>query len=1560
MTPTTNSRDEPRSSMLVPLDTAVRSGALDAGSGSSMLAAMHAAGGIAGASSDDALPFSSLTMLTHMQPHPLTLLPTQAHRSDDTHSATIPAAGSALTLLPPLLEPGTDDRTLLPLSVLRLAPVGAASAAPDTEIATSNKSSLFGALTHVPISAESTSLDIFFSMPGLDELPPDMDDAAIREAMQRSDVAMAGSGLGTESGMFGLGLGLEMGAAGGMGMDGFGSEGSGMMGLGGFGMGSMLPSLPSMGPQLGGADDNAASSSSLLQAVVPFDERRSLLARVQRNPMAHAQQQLQQQLQLTSAAAGESSTALVAPASHSALYAVPSEPDDESVSTGANLMGVGWRSAIDAESDDAVPAGWSDRFALPALLPGLGRPDEARRAASEAAAARREAQREREHIERIWGIMLSLQDPANRQRLEEAAEAEAEEKARAAAQRRVPRPHPSSVAFPSHPLPSLSRTPTFSQASWDSPALHRSIGEYDRLGSPLPLRQLSPCASSSDAFHQILHAVGPGAWTARELVVPEAEIVRQMLQILQAVGSTSFFRWDAARRMHLPRVQCLRLELCTPRALQQLLAPLLRMAGQVKLLWAFVRLFSAHEQRPFASAPLGTDADSFEEDDDDALQFDPGSVLHAFAAGVEEALQQYTIAILQLPATVRRRRRGEVDGPLSSAEAEAPLTLLELSAHLSPLTARIQYLSDLCETPRVLDEPASFLRGASLLDRLYELCVESSYDVTTSSGTAATTAVGSSAVVLSPCPNVVLLRGLFLRGLRAYMSLLLVWIHRGELRDPFGEFVIEWREASERQAGDEPGKRKIVLVPHRRADRNLPVFLRHLESDVIAMGHTVQLLQLYTPRKEDAVRPGPAVDPDASAKRHRARKSSMQLAEDDALAVRARKLQAQSDYALSLRAQIAEKDAALSKLAAQSRAEDAEHATPDPAAQAIIAAERARLLQALEAARSPHSITGGANPRLDWRTMRDQLSPIRAAKMLKIEEEQIAAMKQLMEGGASASTGTAATSSAVAADSGSDEKQQAPKTEELQPQRLNMNDDAADEEKKSPAAAIAIAPTAVDAVAAAPSTLVAPTAVLPSATVGLVPASITAAESSGAVRPPLVIPPLLLPSPPADEALIQVIVSPSGSVSASSSAAVAAFSSAAPAPSVALLSGSSLPADDLQLVAQASVVPLPDFDAVSVAGSDSEEEAYVFPGGAILSRNEDPLPYGLATDASSSTPLSPEQEGEEESSSVLLSPDAALRALDSLAEQLAAPSPAPLSVLLESTVVPSLLLHSSALAERGLAHFQSVHHFSMHLAVLRRYMLMQAGDMMDDFCARLWNQARRCESSGNMDAAISAAHAFEMLESCSKAHAPAFSTKAQSLHALAMRHLSFRLDPGTAADGGAGLKLSDLKSLRSLQLRYTVSFPLSLLLPSHTLSDYSNVWSFLLQMQRVHEELLGMWRHLQLNVTHAYSDEQSERDRQSATATERNDLCWRRVSCLTAHCLFLVCCCVFLCFLLRNLVCASTSVPCLICSAPRSGVVTSAWPPSPPPWPQTSPRCPCSARVFAPSTPPVRRCIISC
>jgi hypothetical protein len=240
--------------------------------------------------------------------------------------------------------------------------------------------------------------------------------------------------------------------------------------------------------------------------------------------------------------------------------------------------------------------------------------------------------------------------------------------------------------------------------------------------------------------------------------------------------------------------------------------------------------------------------------------------------------------------------------------------------------------------------------------------------------------------------------------------------------------------------------------------------------------------------------------------------------------------------------------------------------------------------------------------------------------------------------------------------------------------------------------------------------------------------------------------------------------------------------------------------------------------------------------------------------------------------------------LDALAAQLESAHAPPLDLLFSTLVFPPLLSYANALAPRGAALFQassssggifadgigsgsgqktSLLCFEAHLSALRRYVLMSEGNMMDAFSEKLWGG----EAATTRDRPLTGAQVAAALDECGRAHARAIDGagassrgggRAMALHTLAMHHISFHIDPVTrttapasdAPDPSSALGSdADYNSLAALRLRYRVGYPLSLLLPEHTLAQYAQVFSFLLQLQRVHDDLRWMWMHMQNNVS---------------------------------------------------------------------------------------------------------------
>uniref|UniRef100_A0A7S0H3Y5 Spindle pole body component n=1 Tax=Amorphochlora amoebiformis TaxID=1561963 RepID=A0A7S0H3Y5_9EUKA len=365
-------------------------------------------------------------------------------------------------------------------------------------------------------------------------------------------------------------------------------------------------------------------------------------------------------------------------------------------------------------------------------------------------------------------------------------------------------------------------------------------GDWD--GSILcPRGASSRPASDFDVVYSLFlqHLHSPPAFTATE-----PEVSRLALAAMQGIPSSVFPLLTNPKTEHdrddhsIERVEyppialapapC-RVKSCGINTLQAVLSRMGRLGTTYRLLVCFAEHFS--------SAPIG------------------GLVLHSFAKGVRLFLTLYRKQLLDLPTNAKKRRdtyhklskstpkSDESCCYLDGSSAANPggvkgprvPSLLEVEAHAETLRGQLSWLANICQCDDLdvseesfvdlfMARIATFPRGGALLSYLFECG-------TLSGGLKGT----------EP-----LFQFLFDRALEPYLRMLRAWIYKGQLEDPFNEFMIGVNPPNSTSRAEVPifgyarggGIGKIEL-----REEQIPVFLQDVAWQIFTCGHTVRIVK---------------------------------------------------------------------------------------------------------------------------------------------------------------------------------------------------------------------------------------------------------------------------------------------------------------------------------------------------------------------------------------------------------------------------------------------------------------------------------------------------------------------------------------------------------------------------------------------------------------------------------------------------------------------------------------------------------------------------------------------
>lgn len=120
--------------------------------------------------------------------------------------------------------------------------------------------------------------------------------------------------------------------------------------------------------------------------------------------------------------------------------------------------------------------------------------------------------------------------------------------------------------------------------------------------------------------------------------------------------------------------------------------------------------------------------------------------------------------------------------------------------------------------------------------------------------------------------------------------------------------------------------------------------------------------------------------------------------------------------------------------------------------------------------------------------------------------------------------------------------------------------------------------------------------------------------------------------------------------------------------------------------------------------------------------------------------------------------------------------------------------------------FQHEFNLSVHFQIIRGIFLMEAGDIMHEFYTSLFQQLQTCEASS--------CSLTVLLESCVDQQYPEFSSRFS-----------------VVVDNNLRYATSVQEAISNIKLRYSVQWPLSLILNERSMEYYNTVFQFLLKIQ---------------------------------------------------------------------------------------------------------------------------------
>ncbi|KAK9708709.1 gamma tubulin complex Spc97/GCP2 subunit Alp4, variant 3 [Basidiobolus ranarum] len=193
-------------------------------------------------------------------------------------------------------------------------------------------------------------------------------------------------------------------------------------------------------------------------------------------------------------------------------------------------------------------------------------------------------------------------------------------------------------------------------------------------------------------------------------------------------------------------------------------------------------------------------------------RFDCGKVNHALCAAIRELLKEYTMLVVQLEQKFR----------------ETPeFTLHKLWYHISPTLETMRSLHKLImaihnEVRRNSRGVTSYPKGHVILDVMVKLYVDWGGDQSTK----------------------YLFAHLLSKASAPYFQMLLSWIHQGELRDPYGEFMVKVRSMKNFEwkydVNDTLWERQYLF-----RDGRIPSFLEPYKDKILLAGKYLNIMKRY-------------------------------------------------------------------------------------------------------------------------------------------------------------------------------------------------------------------------------------------------------------------------------------------------------------------------------------------------------------------------------------------------------------------------------------------------------------------------------------------------------------------------------------------------------------------------------------------------------------------------------------------------------------------------------------------------------------------------------------------
>ena len=173
-------------------------------------------------------------------------------------------------------------------------------------------------------------------------------------------------------------------------------------------------------------------------------------------------------------------------------------------------------------------------------------------------------------------------------------------------------------------------------------------------------------------------------------------------------------------------------------------------------------------------------------------------------------------------------------------------------------------------------------------------------------------------------------------------------------------------------------------------------------------------------------------------------------------------------------------------------------------------------------------------------------------------------------------------------------------------------------------------------------------------------------------------------------------------------------------------------------------------------------------------------------------------------------------------------------LLLELSMKQSMI--DSILSQYQMVNRASLHlyfrklNLKGHLEALRRYLLMQAGDVMEAFSTNLFEGMRRNPPT-NWHIAANVQGAFDTaIRQCGKGH--------DELH----RNFVFSVKDGSPGHEVSVLRSDKLHVLDHITLEYDVPWPVNVVITSKSLQAYNRIFSFFLRLRRITYEMRQLWK----------------------------------------------------------------------------------------------------------------------